>query len=438
MAAEIPIRQKTLENQTSHPRVEFKIEPTTEDVIPDLLTEKTLLRGRRQSSYTTTDSQLLIAPSREFTLGKEIIVSEIPDPNIDKSGRKIGGWAFVFPLPPGAENWIPNAIKWAKDHTPIFAVISGVGSIIGAGAKIADVIIKGRRDEEKRYQRIVEGLQSSKVNAQADAATELLTFLHNAKRKEYPQAIFRLAVNHFRERQVDPENPQFNAADKAFVLVFIEAASRIREKLEKEGGEITHDVSETLLDASGVHLDGADFQVNTNLSHIYLYGATFVNANLRGINFSEAFLSNANLFGATLFKANLSGADLNRADMREANLIEADIRANLSSARLDRARLIGANLSMANLGKAQLEGALLTNANLKNTYLINADLNYTVLTDADFSGAILSLAELIGANLEDASSLEKTNLYKVQGLNLKQLQLCVEKGASFDHPGKEI
>jgi Pentapeptide repeats (8 copies) len=99
-------------------------------------------------------------------------------------------------------------------------------------------------------------------------------------------------------------------------------------------------------------------------------------------------------------------------------------------------------LDNAYLAKADLKQVFMQRASLQKVDLRMADLSDAILTEADLSGAHLGSVKLIradlggadvsGANLEDAMSLEGSNLRGVNGLTKEQLGICKAKGAIVD------
>ncbi len=231
------------------------------------------------------------------------------------------------------------------------------------------------------------------------------------------------------------------------------------------------------------------FLRKANLSNANLSGMNLSRASLMWANLSYANLSHANLSGTQLYQANLSHADLSRANLSDAllnntdlshatlsyaNLTEASLRdADLSGAKLDNAKLSkiqfgssnfsdadlsNANLSGAEFSEVSFVGANLSNADLSNikvfvptqqhsrrtlkTYfdeanLSGANLSGAILHQTDFSDTNLSGANLSGVtftqtNLEEARSLEDTNLCGVKGLTKEQLKAYQAKGAIID------
>ena len=241
---------------------------------------------------------------------------------------------------------------------------------------------------EERFQAVVEGLGSEREEAKVGAAITLRTFLRAGYEQFYIQT-FDLAVAHLRLPRTPPppEDPNtplpLTTLSQALITVFKESFPLARSQENK---------SPQSLDATGIKLD---------------------NAYLRGADLQKAWMPQA-----SLQKADLRGADLNGA-----NLFRADLHA---------ARIWNANLRGADLNGANLRGAVLTSADLNGADLSGANLNAAILTRVDLNGADLHEADFSSANLEDAVSLEGTNLRGATGLTKEQLEVCKAKGAIID------
>ena len=142
-----------------------------------------------------------------------------------------------------------------------------------------------------------------------------------------------------------------------------------------------------------------------------------------GIKLDNAYLRGADLQKAWMPQASLQKADLRGADLSGANLFRAD---------LNGARIWNADLRGADLNGANLRGAVLTSADLNGADLSGANLNAAILTRVDLNGADLHKADLSAANLEEAVSLEGTNLRGATGLTKEQVAICKAKGAIID------
>lgn len=338
--------------------------------------------------------------------------------------------ASILQINPVSSDLSPEEIAtWVKDHFGHTIIGTIIGTVGGLYIKYRYDKWKRRHDIEvaeqqaqrqqeridnQRFQNAVNTLANPELYAKAAAATQLLTFLREPGKERFHQDIFQIAVNHFRSREIDLDNLQPNAADQAFVPVFIESASRVRERLEKDGKEITLDVARRFLDASDTHFDGTDLTL-AQLSYIYMPRSTFLKtvldrAKLQNANFEGADFSWAEITFADCSKTNLNDVDLHFADLTGAVLKEADLSftqllyAKLAHAKLDAANLYFADLTGANLSYANLNLANLTFANLKST------------------------------NLSFAKSLKGTNMYEAKGLTPELVQKYLEMGAIFERP----
>lgn len=151
-------------------------------------------------------------------------------------------------------------------------------------------------------------------------------------------------------------------------------------------------------------------------------------ANLSGADFRDGDLSYANLEGATLTKSNLSRATLYAVNLRHANLLRADMtKADVRDVKLEDAVLSLAVLEQTDLSAAKLTGANLTGAQAKGTIFLESDLSRSDLRGARFDGAILRQAKLDGARVEGADFRG--------ALGLEAWQVCSTsgwRGAEFD------
>lgn len=234
-------------------------------------------------------------------------------------------------------------------------------------------IDREKRDED-RFQAVVGGLGSERVEARVGAAIMLRTFLRPGYKQFYSQA-FDLAVAHLRLRKADPGTPEpLDSLSQALITVLKESFPHARDSMSQFTPE--------LLDATGVHLD------------------------------------NAYLSGTDLKKIRLRGAFLRRAYFWRAYLEEA----YLKHSNLESAFLVDAHLERADLGDTVLTGANLTKAHLQGAHLKLADLAIADFTDAD----------LTDTHPESARSLQGTILRGVRGLTAAQLAACAEKGAIVD------
>ncbi len=338
-----------------------------------------------------------------------------------------------------------DILKWIKDHLPIIGPAIGA---IGAGATTIGVVLNHRgrerdaqrqqeRNEDLRFQDILSGLGSDEIIAKTTATTRLLTFLHEPGLERFHQQILDLTVTYLRTRDVDENKPQPNLFYQEIIKVFMESIPLVREKLSLDSlpESKRNETRQRFLNATGVHLDGADLS-QAQFQDMVMKDATFVQATLYRANLHRAFLSHADFYQAGLFHADLTDAFLGGAILT-SGLIEAD---------LTNAFLGGADLSNANFSKANLTNAFLGFGNYfyddlptLNLDESSASIN-TNLTNANLSNAILARANLYSANLtganpEKADSLTGANMYDVKGYDdpIKR-QMCKDKGASFDPP----
>ncbi len=239
------------------------------------------------------------------------------------------------------------------------------------------LIERGKRDED-RFQTVVAGLGSERVEAKVGAAIVLRTFLRPGYEQFYRQ-VFDLAVAHLRLRKADPNTPEpLDALSLALIIVLKESFPRARDRIISEMSKFTPE----LLDAEEIHLD---------------------NAYLSGTDLSQIRMRSASLRKAYFWKANLKEAYLKHSNLQDAFLVDA-------------------NLEEADLGDTVLARANLTKAHVKGAHLRDAD-----LTEADFTGA-----DLTGTHPEGARSLHGTILHSVSGLTADQLAACAAKGAIVD------
>ena len=237
-----------------------------------------------------------------------------------------------------------------------------------------DYRVEQAKLDQERFQAVVEGLGSERVEARVGAAIMLLTFLRPGYEEFYSQT-FQLAVAHLRLRKAAPGIPEpSDALSQALVIVLKEAFPKARDSIKPFIPE--------KLDATGAHLDNA-YLSNTDLSQIRMRGASLRSAYFWTARLQKAYLKHSNLEEAYLVDAHLEGADL---------------------------------------GDTILKGANLTRAHLQGALLNGADLEDSDLTDAD----------LTNTHLENARSLKGTILRNVEGLSAAQLATCEGMGAIID------
>ena len=315
-----------------------------------------------------------------------------------------------------------------------------------------------RRDEqqkraEERFQAVVEGLGSERVEAKVGAAIMLRTFLQKDYEQFYSQA-FDLAVAHLRLPRTsgqsvddpdalhasplskDPDTPlSLTTLSQALIVVFKDAFPLARNRLKEQDSKTQ--IHPQSLDATSVQLDNA-YLSGADLKQVWMPQASLRKANLRRADLTGAHLTGAHLSKADLRGAYLSGAYLSEADLRGADLRGAHLTgAHLSKADLSTAQLIAANLTGADLTGADLTGAYLDQADLRGAYLtgahlIGADLSVVDFTNADLSEADFSEADLNWTKLENVLSLANAKLLRVKGLTKEQLEACKAKDATID------
>ncbi len=286
------------------------------------------------------------------------------------------------------------------------------GALIGFRQWRGNQRTEQEKRAEERFQAAVTGLGDDKEGARIGAAILLRTFLRPGYEEFYTQT-FDLAVANLRLPRTsnpaeDPNTPlPITTLSQALTVVFKEAFPLARSQNE-EGPQF--------LDATGIQLDNA-YLGGADLEQVWMQRASLRKANLTGTNLMGAFLSEADLRGT---KLNI--ADLTRADLRRVKLVGAE--------------LVGTNLTGAFLSEADLRGAILVASNI---FATKSDASSSLiripaakLNMADLAGADLTGTDLRGVNLEDALSLEDTDLRGVKGLTKEQLETCKAKGAIID------
>jgi len=286
------------------------------------------------------------------------------------------------------------------------------------------------RRVEERFQTVVEGLGSEREEAKVGAAITLRTFLRPGYEEFYTQA-FDLAVAHLRlpraPHQLEDPNTSLplTTLSQALIVVFKEVFPLARS--QNKG-------SPQSLDASYIQLDNA-----------YLVGADLEEVWMTEASCREAYLSHANLSRANLFRADLSGAKLSGADLSDANLFRADLsETDLSQANLSQADLSGAKLSRAKLSRAKLRQADLSEADLSEAALSEADLRWADLSEADLSEAELILARLSEADLSEADLSEAElgwadfSQADLRGANLRGARLSLNDLRGADLRGADL
>jgi hypothetical protein len=238
-----------------------------------------------------------------------------------------------------------------------------------------DYILEQQKLDEGRFQSVVKGFESERVEARVGAAILLLTFLQPGYEQFYSQ-IFYLAVSLLRLRKFDSQVPEpVDAMSQALITVFKQSFPLAR-------GEDFSKFEPEKLDATGAQLDNA-YLSKTDLRKIRLREASLRGAHFWESQLQEAFLKHSDLKDAFLVRAHLEGADLG-----DVNLVNANLK--------------GAHLEGAHLRDADLEGA-------------------------DFTGA-----DLTDTRIQNAKSLKGTILRDVIGLSPSQRSACAAKGAILD------
>ncbi len=269
-----------------------------------------------------------------------------------------------------------------------------------------DKELKDRQNErekraEERFQSAVEGLGDEKEGVKIGASILLRTFLRPGYEQFYIQ-VFDLVVAHLRlpDAPHPPEDPgipqSLTTLRQALIVVFKEVFPLARNLEEREP---------RALDATGVQLDRA-----------YLWRVDLKQAWMR-----RASLQETNLFQGHFSLANFSGGNFSRANLQMANFSEAYLRdVNFSQA----------NLREANFSKTSLRGRNVRGFNGGN--FTEARLKGANFSEAYLKGANFSKADLTETNIEDALSLQDTDLRGVTGLTKEQLTACKTKGAIID------
>lgn len=311
---------------------------------------------RNRGKLNTPDSQIgtkeitQIASQREpFSLAETHVQTAVRfDGTLaqqDNQAPEIGGFS------------LQDGLHWLEQH---WQEVVLVGVPVGAGAIIAKVAL-GRlttsKAMESSFQRALTLSESPEIESKAEAARELLYLLSDRGSDKYHQRIFAMAVDHFRQRNVENVDQRETIADFKYVPVLVFAALAIRERLQSKGA-IVEAARKEFLNASHIHLDGLSLK-DADLSYLVMEHATFTGAVLNSANFSHADLAGADLRhtalnGTDLSHAILSGAKLNRARAQNVNLSHALLR----NANLEYADLSYANLEEAALGdSANVQGA---------------------------------------------------------------------------------
>ncbi len=271
-----------------------------------------------------------------------------------------------------------DVLPWLEQH---WREVLLVGVPVGTVATIAKIVLgkfTASKGMESSFQRALTLSESPDIESKADAAIELLYLLSLPKSEKYHQRIFAMAVDHFRQRNVENVDQRETVADFKYVPVLVFSALALRDRLQSKGANLEAARKE-FLNASHVHLDGLSLK-DADLSYLVLEHATFTGAVLDAANFSHADLA-----GADLRQATLNGTDLSHAV--------------LSGTKLNRARARKVNLSHA------------------------------LLRNADLEHADLSFAHLEEAQLGDGANLQGTNMYRATGLTGEMRMKYLNMGA---------
>ncbi len=283
---------------------------------------------------------------------------------------------------------LQNETNWCWANSPALLSMLGVIAAVAVGfwqwrkqhdadqkKRHEDYLLEQAKLDEARFQSVVKGFESERIEARVGAAILLLTFLQKEYAKFYSQ-VFDLAVSLLRVGHVDPNNPEsMDALSQALVIVLRRSFSLAR------GNDLTN-FEPTTLDASRAQLGNAYLSM-TDLRKIYM---------------RDAYLRKAHFWASNLQKANFKHSNMEGAILGNANLEDANLGDTI---------LIDANLSEANLNGAHFR-------------------------HADLTGANFTKADLTNTRIENARSLQGTILRGVVGLSAEQLTACAAKGAIVD------
>lgn len=272
-----------------------------------------------------------------------------------------------------------DALPWLEQHWREVALVGIPVATVATIAKAVHGRFTASKAMASSFQRALTLSESTDIGEKADAAIELLYLLSMPKSEKYHQRIFAMAVDHFRQRNVENVDQRETVADFKYVPVLVFSALALRDRLQSKGANLEAARKE-LLNASHIHLDGLSLK-DADLSYLVMEHATFTGAVLNSANFSHADLA-----GADLRHTTLNGTDLSHAI--------------LSGTKLNRARARGVNLRHALLRNADLEHADLSSANLEE------------------------------AQLGDAANLQGTSIYRATGLTSEMRKKCLDMGAT--------
>lgn len=319
-------------------------------------------------------STVLIQPTSTLTVGQKKTVAEIKNLENQNTWFWIGNIISFFSFIVIPLSTIIGLYRWYKDQK-LDREKRAEDQQFEREKRAEDYKIEQAKLDEERFQAVVGGLGSERVEARVGSAIMLLTFLNKGYEKFYSQA-FLLAVAHLRLRKAEPNTPEpLDALSQALIIVLKESFSKARDNMPVFTPES--------LDATGVHLDNA-YLSKTDLKKIRMRDASLRGAYFWMAELQDAYFKHSNMESAIFGNAHLEEADLGKTILKHANLTEAHLRG---------ADLYGANLDFADF----------TNADLTDT------------------------------NPEQAKSLIGTILRDVKGLSETQLAECASKGAIIDN-----
>jgi uncharacterized protein YjbI with pentapeptide repeats len=274
-------------------------------------------------------------------------------------------------------------------RTGLIAVVVAAGAAGGLAYTARTYRLSQQGQFTDRYSKAIEQLGENKMEVRLGGIYALERLMAD-KARDQPTILEVLAAS-VRERTSVTPAPEKIATDVQAALTVIGRRTPVR--------------SESPIDLSGAHLDGA------NLTEAPLNDATLTDTHL-----DNAYLLHAQLQGAYFAAASLKGARPGMANLQDAHLIDADhlgatlTGAQLQSAGLSRANLFGAKLTGANLAGARHIAANLLGADLTDTNLAAADLTEANLQRAILFDARLNRADLARADLTDAQGLLKSQI----------------------------
>ncbi len=133
-----------------------------------------------------------------------------------------------------------------------------------------------------------------------------------------------------------------------------------------------------------------EWRENNKEVDVFLEGAFFSKAYLKGSNLFRAKLKDASFINANLEGADLRLSDLENVDFFGANLRSAELTySNMKSVKLSTTHLEGAEIWSANLENTCIGSAHLENTNFSHSYLKGTCFGESYLQDSDFELAIV-------------------------------------------------